>query len=186
MCDFIENFELFGKKNTLVYRLVDFYTLFYFKFIANRHNKDTEWWSHNLDDAGIRAWMGLTFELICMKHHKQIKKALGISGVLANVYSWSCRPFVDSTGAEWRGGQIDMLIDRADGAINICEMKYAKDEFVIDASYEQRLRDRMSSFSVATKTKKALLHTFITTYGVKQNMHSGLVNSEVRMNDLFG
>ena len=113
------------------------------------------------------------------------KKALGISGVLANVYSWSCRPFVDATGAEWRGGQIDMLIDRADGAINICEMKYAKDEFVIDASYEQRLRDRMSSFSVATKTKKALLHTFITTYGVKQNMHSGLVNSEVRMNDLF-
>ena len=81
---------------------------------------------------------------------------------------------------------IDMLIDRADGAINICEMKYAKDEFVIDASYEQRLRDRMASFSVATKTKKALLHTFITTYGVKQNMHSGLVNSEVRMNDLFG
>lgn len=53
LCDFIENFELFGKKNTLVYRLVDFYTLFYFKFIANRHNKDTEWWSHNLDDAGI-------------------------------------------------------------------------------------------------------------------------------------
>ena len=68
------------------------------------------------------------------------KKALGISGVLANVYSWSCRPFVDATGAEWRGGQIDMLIDRADGAINICEMKYAKDEFVIDAGYEQRLQ----------------------------------------------
>ena len=68
------------------------------------------------------------------------KKALGISGVLANVYSWSCRPFVDATGAEWRGDQIDMLIDRADGAINICEMKYAKDEFVIDAGYEQRLQ----------------------------------------------
>ena len=82
---------------------------------------------------------------------------------MANVYSWSCRPFVDATGAEWRGGQIDMLIDRADGAINICEMKYAKDEFVIDASYEQRLRDRMSSFSVvsffSTKAKKVDLHS---------------------------
>ena len=73
-----------------------------------------------------------------------------------------------------------MLIDRADGAINICEMKYAKDEFVIDANYEQRLRERMSSFAVATKTKKALLH------GVKRNTHSGWVNSEVKMNDLFG
>ena len=79
-----------------------------------------------------------------------------------------------------------MLIDRADGAINICEMKYAKVELVIDASQEQRLLDRKSSLSVATKPKKALLHTFITTYGVKQNMHSGLVNSEVKMNDLFG
>lgn len=78
-----------------------------------------------------------------------------------------------------------MLIDRADGAINICEMKYAKDEFVIDANYEQRLRERMSSFAVATKTKKALLHTFITTYGVKRNTHSGWVNSEVKMNDLL-
>ena len=108
LCDFIENFELFGKKNTLVYRLVDFYTLFYFKFIANRHNKDTEWWIHNLDDAGIRAWMGLTFELICMKHHKQIKKALGISGIGTSVSTWKCLP---DTENEIPGAQIDMLIE---------------------------------------------------------------------------
>ncbi len=89
---------------------------------------------------------------------------------MANVYSWSCRPFVDATGAEWRGGQIDMLIDRADGAINICEMKYAKDEFVIDAGYEQRLRDRTSSFSVAsffsTKAKKVDLHSTNPPYSL--------------------
>lgn len=89
---------------------------------------------------------------------------------MANVYSWSCRPFVDATGAEWRGGQIDMLIDRADGAINICEMKYAKDEFVIDADYEQRLRDRTSSFSVvsffSTKAKKVDLHSTNPPYSL--------------------
>ena len=117
--------------------------------------------------------------MLCLNHIDKIKHALGISGVQTLVCSWR------SSNTE-KGTQIDLLIDRKDETINICEMKYAKDEFVIDASYEQRLRDRMSSFSVATKTKKALLHTFITTYGVKQNMHSGLVNSEVRMNDLFG
>ena len=78
-----------------------------------------------------------------------------------------------------------MLIDRSDGAINICEMKYAHNEYVIDADYEQRLRERMASFAAATKTKKSLLHTFVTTYGVKRNMHSGIVNSEVKMDDLF-
>ena len=153
--------------------------------MANNSGQDKNFWSNMRNSGSKTAWSGYAFEQVCLHHIPQIKKALGIFGVLANVYSWSCRPFVDATGAEWRGGQIDMLIDRADGAINICEMKYAKDEFVIDAGYEQRLLDRMSSFSVATKTKKALLHTFITTYGVKQNMHSGLVNSEVRMNDLF-
>ncbi|WP_301638267.1 hypothetical protein [Xylanibacter brevis] len=157
----------------------------YTRFVANNSGQDQNFWSNMRNSGSRTAWSGYAFEQVCLHHIPQIKKTLGISGVLANVYSWSCRPFVDSTGAEWRGGQIDMLIDRADDTINICEMKYAKDEFVIDASYEQRLRDRMSSFSVANKTKKALLHTFITTYGVKQNMYSGLVNSEVTMNDLF-
>ena len=78
-----------------------------------------------------------------------------------------------------------MLIDRADGAINICEMKYAKEEYTITADYDQRMRERMSSFQAATKTKKALLNTFVTTYGIKRNMYSGMVNSEVKTDDLF-
>ena len=56
---------------------------------------------------------------------------------------------------------------------------------MIDADYELRLRERMAFFAAVTKTKKALLHTFVTTYGVKRNIHSGMVNSEVKMDDLF-
>ena len=147
LCDFIENFELFGKKNTLVYRLVDFYTLFYFKIIANRHNKDTEWWSHNLDDAGIRAWMGLTFELICMKHHKQIKKALGIAGIGTSVSTWKCLP---DTENEIPGAQIDMLIERSDKVIHLCEMNFSEQEYSITNEYEMRLRKRMGIFKERT------------------------------------
>ena len=178
LCDFIENFELFGKKNTLVYRLVDFYTLFYFKFIANRHNKDTEWWSHNLDDAGIRAWMGL----ICMKHHKQIKKALGISGIGTSVSTWKCLP---DTENEIPGAQIDMLIERSDKVIHLCEMKFSEQEYSITNEYEMRLRKRMGIFKERTKTKEAVVHTFVTTFGVGQGKHSSIVHSEVTMDDLF-
>ncbi len=185
-CDFIRKYSAIGKsEREALYQLTDLYSLFYTRFVARSSGQDEQFWSNMRNDESRNAWSGYAFEQVCMHHIRQIKKALGISGILANVYSWSSRPFVDVTGAEWKGGQIDMLIDRADGAINICEMKYAKDEYSITADYEQRLRERMSSFHAATKTKKALLHTFITTYGVKRNMHSGLVNSEVKLDDLF-
>ena len=78
-----------------------------------------------------------------------------------------------------------MLIDRADKVINICEVKYASDKYVLTADYEERLRNRASLFCTVTKTKKAVVHTFITTYGVAGNIHSGIVQSEVTMDDLF-
>lgn len=181
-CDFIEKYELFGKRNTQVYRLVDFYTLFYFKFIANRHNKDTEWWSHNIDDPGIRSWMGLTFELICMRHHKQIKKALGISGIGTSVSTWKCLPNVEN---DVPGAQIDMLIERSDRVIHLCEMKFCEEEYAITNDYEMRLRRRMGIFKERTKTKEAVVHTFVTTFGVGKGKHSSIVHSEVTMDDLF-
>ncbi len=185
-CDFIRKYSAVGKsEREALYQLTDMFSLFYLRFVANKNSQDEQFWSNMRNDGGRNAWSGYAFEQVCLHHIRQVKKALGISGVLANVYSWSSRPFVDVTGAEWKGGQIDMLIDRADAAINICEMKYAQDEYTITAEYEQRLRERMSSFRAATKTKKALLHTFITTFGVKRNMHSGLVNSEVKLDDLF-
>lgn len=185
-CDFIRQYFSIGKsERDAMFQLTDLFSLFYLRFVSANKELDENFWSNMRNSGSRKAWSGYAFEQACLHHIPQIKKALGISGVLANVYSWSSRPFVDATGAAWKGGQIDMLIDRADGAINICEMKYAQDEYVIDADYEQRLRERMSSFCVATKTKKALRHTFVTTYGVKRNQHSGLVDSEVTMDDLF-
>lgn len=153
--------------------------------MANNNGQDERFWSTMRNDGSRTAWSGYAFEQVCFHHIPQIKKALGISGILSNVHSWACRPFVAADGSEWKGGQIDMLIDRADGVINICEMKYAKEEYVIDANYELRLRERISSFRAATQTKKSLLQTFVTTYGIKRNLHSGIVASEIRMDDLF-
>lgn len=185
-CDFIRRYSAIGKtERDAMYQLTDLFSLFHLRFVANNNGQDEHFWSNMRNEGSRLAWSGYAFEQVCFHHVAQIKKALGISGILSNVYSWSCRPFVATDGSEWKGGQIDMLIDRADGAINICEMKYAQSEYVIDADYEQRLRERMASFAAVTKTKKALLHTFVTTYGVKRNIHSGMVNSEVKMDDLF-
>ena len=128
---------------------------------------------------------GYAFERVCLHHIKEIKAKLGILGVLTSVYSWYSRPFTDKDGVQWSGAQVDMLIDRNDQTINLCELKYSLDEFVITGRYEKKLRERLSLFRHVTKTRKALLLTYITTYGVKKNIHSSIVNSEVSMDDLF-
>lgn len=185
-CDFIRKYSAIGKsERDALYQLTDLFSLYHLRFVANSNGQDERFWSNMRNDGSRTAWSGYAFEQISFHHIPQIKKTLGISGILSNVHSWACRPFVTADGSEWKGGQIDMLIDRADGVINICEMKYAKEEYVIDANYEQHLRERISSFRAATQTKKSLLQTFVTTYGVKRNIHSGIVASEIKMDDLF-
>lgn len=185
-CDFIRKYSAIGKsERDALYQLTDLFSLYHLRFVANSNGQDERFWSNMRNDGSRTAWSGYAFEQICFHHIPQIKKTLGISGILSNVHSWACRPFVTADGSKWKGGQIDMLIDRADGVINICEMKYAKEEYVIDANYEQHLRERISSFRAATQTKKSLLQTFVTTYGVKRNIHSGIVASEIKMDDLF-
>ena len=78
-----------------------------------------------------------------------------------------------------------MLIDRRDQIVNLCEMKFSQSEFEITKQYDEHLRRRAESFRAATKTRKALRQTFVTTYGVKKNMYSGNVQSEVKLDDLF-
>ncbi len=182
LCDFIDTYEMYGKKNKLVYRLFDFYTLFYLKFLASRHDMNEDWWTHNLDNSNIKSWMGLTFELIAMKHQKQIKKALGISGISTAISTWKC---TSDKEKEISGAQVDMLIERADGVIHLCEMKFSDSEFTITNDYEQHLRKRLGIFKAQTRTKKSIVHTFVTTFGVGEGKHRSIIHSEVTMDDLF-
>ncbi len=116
-CSFIGKRTQFGnKKNEATYRLIDFYTLFYFKFIEKNLSLDISWWTHHLDSSSISAWQGLTFELICMEHHQQIKNALGISGMATSVSTWRSYP---DEKKDLPGAQIDMIIDRADRMIHL-------------------------------------------------------------------
>ena len=185
-CDFIRKYTAIGKtERDALYQLTDLFSLFHMRFVEDNSGQDEHLWSKLAGKGPMTAWSGYAFEQVCLHHTTQIKQALSIGGIISNIHSWNCRPFTDKNGTSWNGGQIDLLIDRADEVISICEIKYVSDKYVIDADYEKRLSSRATLFRQVTKTKKALHHTFITTYGVSKNMHSGIVQSEVTMEDLF-
>lgn len=180
-CDFISRSHNFGcKTREASYRLIDFYTLFYYRFIAQDTSGDELWWSHNFESRLVSTWQDLTFEIVCLVHTDAIKRALGISGMATEVSSWRK---VASDGK--RGAQIDLVIKRADRIVHLCEMKFSKAEYRITEAYDQQLRERMELFRVSTKTKLSLVNTFVTTYGVADGVHHSIVHSEVVAADLF-
>lgn len=185
-CDFLRRYAAFGKsERNALYQLTDLFSLFHLSFVADNNGQDQQFWSNMRENPSRVAWRGYAFEQVCLHHIPQIKEAIGIKAVLSNVCSWSCPTFTDKDGNPWQDTQIDLLIDRRDQVINICEMKYANDVYIIDKDYEERLRRRLSTFQHLTRTRKALHLTFITTYGLSRNTHSGNVQTEVTMGDLF-
>jgi AAA+ ATPase superfamily predicted ATPase len=182
-CDFIARISQYGNKSReCSYQLIDFFTLFYYKFIEFNNEKDDNWWRNNLDSRSVAAWMGLSFELLCLTHHRQIKTTLGISKIGTSVSTWRSKPNKEEN---LPGFQIDMIIERADRIIHLCEMKFSTDMYAISAEYEMKLRERTSLFREATKNKMTLVNTFVTTYGVVNGKHKSIVHSEVTMDDLF-
>ncbi|MDO4367285.1 MAG: ATP-binding protein [Bacteroidales bacterium] len=171
-------------KSNALYQLVDFYTLFYFKFIKNNRYGDEHFWLNSLNSPMFNTWCGLSFELLCMMHITQLKDALGISGVQTRVCSWRSKG--SGSGVDSReGAQIDLLIDRKDETVNICEIKYYKEQFEISKDYEERLQNKLNRFAKETKTNKSLLLTMITANGIKHNSHSDIVQKEIVLEDLF-
>lgn len=179
--NFIQKYTMFGKqKNNAIYQLTDFYSLFYLKFIKNNHEVDEDFWLNSLDSPEIRAWSGYAFEQICLYHLRQIKHALGIGSVQTRSSAWF-------GGAGTEKTQIDLVIDRRDQVINLCEMKFSIKTFTIDKEYADTLRQKIGIFKEYTKTPKSVWLTFITTFGLTPNTYAkSLVHNELTMDALFG
>lgn len=178
-CDFIFSYARHGNaKNNAIYRIKDFYTLFYYKYVNGIDTKDSLRWTHLSSTPQVSSWQGFSFELLCLLHLDEIKKALGIDRILNDASAWRSRQPEQNT-------QIDLVIERADHNINLCEMKFSSGMYAIDKGYEQKLRERMSIFLAETMTRCSTRITLVTTYGVLQNKHSGIVNDEVLLDDLF-
>lgn len=174
--DFIRRYRAFGKKEKdAMYQLVDFYTLFYFRFISKTDPDDENFWINAVESPIYRSWSGYAFEMACLHHVREIKHALGIAGVQASVYAWSSDE-----------AQIDLAIDRKDQVINLFEMKFSIRQFPIDKKYAAELRNKIGHFREVTGSNKAVFLSFLSTFGLAENEYAGMVQNDLTMDVLFG
>jgi len=168
-------------KKDSIYKLTDEYSRFYVKFIENSRFHGSGAWARFAAGTSWKSWSGNVFESICMKHTWQLKKALGIAGVHTESSIWRYLPQNGTQGA-----QIDLLIDRQDQCINICEMKFSVSKYEITKRYAKELENKLAVFRNNTKTNKTLFLTMITTYDMKNSLNfPGLIQSEITMDRLF-
>ena len=181
---FIRAVPAFGnRRRGSFYQLIDNFTLFHFSFLGSGKASvsDPEFWQSTFLSPALNTWRGLSFERLCLQHIEQIKKALGISGVHAVAYAWSH----EADEYHPKGAQIDLVLDRADRIVNICEMKFTNGPYSIDNSAAENLRMKIEAFAAATKTRKGIQLVAVSAAGLANTMYSGMVNRIVTLDDLF-
>lgn len=177
-CDFVRSYQAFGKKGKgMLYQLSDMYTLFYLRFVKNYHGLDKHAWS-NMPEGKRNSWAGYAFEQVCILHVDQIKQTLGISGIACDVCSWTYK-------GNQQGAQIDLIIDRNDKSIDLCEMKYCVGAYELKKDYVEWMRERRNLFREVTGTKKTLRLTLISAGGIKPGKYSSSIQGKVTLDDLF-
>ena len=175
-CGFIRKFSNFTRgEGEQFYQLIDPFTLFSIRFIKN---KKFDSWNEYINSPGYHSWRGNAFEIVCLNHIPQIKESLRIGGIETNEFAWR------SGGAD-KGAQIDLIISRKDGVINLCEMKFTSDDYMLDADEYEKLRNRMSQFQKETNVKSAIHITLICGNGYKKGKYSGIVQNIILGDDLF-
>lgn len=165
------------KRKDSIYQICDFFSLFYMVFI-DKAEVEMQYWAHHINTPEINSWMGLTFERICMAHIPQIKHALHIDTISTLSYSWRSKT---STPA----AQIDIIIERADKIVNICEVKYSQDEYNLNKEEYDKICKRKNVFIRETGLRHTPWITMITTEGVAQGKYSEMIQSQVRLDELF-
>jgi hypothetical protein len=171
------------EKNTRdnIYKLSDEYSRFYLKFMENNKATGAGTWLKLSASPSWRSWSGTAFESVCLKHTIEIKAALGIAGVYTEESAWRYVP-----GKKQPGAQIDLLYDRKDYCISICEMKFSNTVFTIDKAYAEELKQKQQVFKDKVKTRKAVFIVMVTTFGTADNIYkTGLVQNDVVLDDLF-
>ena len=180
-CGFIRRYNNYGcSERKSLFQLIDFFTLFHFRFMRDSSFRNLQYWTSLQRTPRFYAWAGISFEILSACHINEIKRKLGISGVATNIYSWRGKGETSD-----RAVQIDLVIERADNTIDICEMKFTEQEFTITKDYDNTLRHKLATFIEETKTRKSVQLVFVTSSGLLRNMYSGRVQAEVILDDLF-
>ena len=178
--DFIVKYVPFGlSKREPYYKLVDPFCMFYIKFVAGHSSLNASFWMQNNTSMQITTWRGFAFENVCFNHVAEIKAALGISGIFSEQSAWSKRADDED------GTQIDLLIERRDNIVNMCELKFYSGEFSVKKDYHRVLINRQLLLEKELSPKMTIHNTLITTYGLKYSEYSGFFDNVITMDDLF-
>lgn len=177
--DFILRYMPYRHSKVEHYKLIDNFCLFWLKYVEPNLT-DVDFMTDNITSDVMRSWKGVAFEEVCWQHVTQIKRALEIGGVKSSLSAWSVKGDDENEGA-----QIDLLINRADNVVNLCEMKFSSGEYVISKDEEGKLRNRIEVLKKTLSPKQTVHLTMITTYGVAYGKHSGIVQKQVVLDDLF-
>ena len=176
---FIRQYTPFArKKKGALYQLVDHFTLFHLAFVKSSPGDGLDYWMKIRETQAFRTWRGYAFEQVCLSHVEQIQKAIGVAGVITHVESWR-------SGLAKNGAQIDLLINRNDRVISLCEMKFSDSEFVLTKKLAQEIRNKKNVFIEETGTKKTVHIALITPFGLKRNDYFDLAQSVVTADDLL-
>lgn len=177
-CGFVKQITPTPQKIEL-YRLVDEYSLFYFKFLKKKKSKSS--WQQITNRQAYKIWLGIAFENLCLQHTLPIKKALGIQGIVTNGYTWFQKGDTHNSGT-----QIDLVIDRSDNCINLFELKFHNTVFEVTKNYAYQLQHKIELFKTKTRTKKNVMLTFLTPFGVKENKYYlSLAANQLLIDNLF-
>lgn len=180
-CDFIRYYSVKSRRiktSDGLYVLTDFFTSFYLQF-CTRPSTDAHYWTNQLQSPRTNSWYGLAYERVCMAHIPQIKRALRIDAIHTEYYSWRSK---EDTVPR---AQIDLLIERVDRMINLCEVKYSSEYYVLTQKEKENILRRITSFKAETDCKKGIIPTLITTYGLNKGKHSDVIKASLCLDDLF-
>lgn len=169
------------------YKVIDEYTLFYFNWIEPVKNTllgrgiKKNYWTSIQSTPEWYNWSGYAFEAVCYKHLVQISDALNMHPTAIS-NTWK---YVPTKNTNQQGAQIDLLFDRKDNAVTLCEIKYTKKAFEINKSYATQLHQRAEIFKNVTRTKKQIFWALISANGLKKNKYSEIINNVVTLEELL-
>lgn len=173
-CGFIRVYEPLKMRKKL-YQLNDFYTLFYYMFVAGQKGYDDNMWMHLQGTHAYSTWLGLSFERLCFAHTSQIRHALGLDSIATKTYSL----YTESA-------QMDMVIERADNVVNLCEMKYTQLPYALDKAEAEKLRCRMDYLQSLNRRRRNVQCVLVTKQQAKQNnYYNSLIIRNITLTDMF-
>ena len=181
-CDIVRFYRVKNKKissRSGIYQLMDFFSIFHLQFMKNRTSNE-HFWTQSLNTPEVNTWLGLSFERVCLAHIQEIKQALGIDGIKTEHYSWNG---IDPENQQ--RAQIDIIIERADRMINVCEAKYSEEPYILNKEEYEKYMSRIGIFRRQTAFAGGIIPTFITAAGMQRNTYSEHISAQITINDIF-